>query len=100
MTSLALNNWALHAIAPDKARFFSTITKLVLNFALNKLTIEGFLISHKTCVVVLIRSAYIQLGSDFFLLEVLQPSQPIQVMAGWSINLTTLFLGRLSPLRG
>ena len=30
--------------------------------------------------------------------EVLQPSQPIRAMSRQSIHLTTLFLGRLSPL--
>ena len=31
------------------------------------------------------------------LVEVLWPIQPIRVMSGWSLYLTTLFLGRLSP---
>ena len=30
--------------------------------------------------------------------RVLQPSQPIRVMLSWSVYLTTLFLGRHSPL--
>ena len=48
---------------------------------------------------VLIRSAYIQLGSEIFcLIEVFQPSQPITFMAGWSVYQVILFLGRHSPL--
>ena len=34
------------------------------------------------------------------LVKVLHPSQPIRVMLSWSVYLTTLFLGRLSPLGG
>ena len=31
---------------------------------------------------------------------VLRPSQPISVLSSWSVYLTTLFLGRFSPLSG
>ena len=76
-----INHGVMCAITPDKA-CFSTVTKLVLKFALNYLTIECFLISPQNVLWVLTRSAYIQLGSVFVsLIEVLQPSQPIKVMA-------------------
>ena len=70
-----INHGVLHAIAPVEASF-STVTKLVLNFALNQL------ISPQNMLWVLNRSPCIQLGFELvFLVEVSQSSQPIKVMA-------------------
>ena len=100
--TVLINHGVLHARAPDKARF-STVTKLVLNFALNHLTIECYFPT-KYVLWVLIRSVTyskdLRVFCCFFLIEVLQPSQPIKVMAGWSVYLATLCLGRYGPLRG